>query len=271
MIVRLAVNAGYRFIFSKDSDLLEHNDGIKIDLIRSGGLTWLPIHFSPTPAASVTRDLIHCRFGHLHEDGLVKLDKLGVRGASGFSKLLGIQLCPSYAIVKSKVADINRKSTRESDPSSPFHTVALDIWGPMPTPDLTGHRWAQGAACYKTSTTLCSLIKSKTEAASCWKGFIIMIKALNFNIRRVRIDNDSVFLIAQFTQLCQDEQIIVERTVPYAQWQLERIERQWRTLAEGAKTLLVAADLPDKFWGHAFMVMVYIRNRTWSARANGIP
>ena len=33
MSVRLAVNAGYRFIFSKDSDLLEHNDGTKIDLI----------------------------------------------------------------------------------------------------------------------------------------------------------------------------------------------------------------------------------------------
>jgi hypothetical protein len=167
MSVRLAVNAGYRFIFSKDSDLLEHNDGTKIDLIRSGGLTWLPNHFSPKTAASVTRDLIHCRFGHLHEYGLIKLDKLGIRGASRFSKLHGIHLCPSCAIGKSKVADINRKSTRDSDPSSPFHTVALDIWGPMSTPDLTGHRWALGAACYKTSTTLCSLMKSKTEAASC--------------------------------------------------------------------------------------------------------
>ena len=40
---------------------------------------------------------------------------------------------------------------------------------------------------------------------------------------------------------------------------------------EGAKTLLVTAYLPDKFWGHAFLTMVYIRNRTWPARANGIP
>jgi len=35
--------------------------------------------------------------------------------------------------------------------------------------------------------------------------------------------------------------------------------------------MLVTADLPDKFWGHAFLTMVYIRNRTWSAGANGIP
>jgi len=64
-------------------------------------------------------------------------------------------------------------------------------------------------------------------------------------------------------QVCQDEQIVVERTVPYAHWQLARIERQWRPLSEGAKTLLVTADLPDKFYGLAFLTMVYIRKRTW--------
>ncbi len=129
------------------------------------------------------------------------------------------------------MADINRESTHPSDPDDPFDTVALDIWRPMSTFDLNGNRWALGAACYKTGTILCSLMKSKTEAASCWKGFIITIKSLNFRIKRVRIDNDSVFLNAQFTQLCQDEQIVVEMTVSYAHWQLARIERQWRTLS----------------------------------------
>jgi hypothetical protein len=72
-------------------------------------------------------------------------------------------------------------------------------------------------------------------------------------------------------QVCLDESIVVERTVPYSHWRLAWIERQWRTLSEGTKTLLVSGDLPEKFWGHAFMTMVYIRNRTWSAEANGIP
>jgi hypothetical protein len=73
MSVRMAINAGYKFIFSKNSDLLEHNDGTKIDLIRSGGLTWLTNHFTPTTAILVSRDLIQRRFGHLHEDGLHKV------------------------------------------------------------------------------------------------------------------------------------------------------------------------------------------------------
>ena len=84
MSVRLAVNAGYKFTFSKNFDTLEHNDGTKIDLIRSGGLSWLPNYFTPSAALSISQDLIHRRFGHLHEDGILKLDRLGVRGASGF-------------------------------------------------------------------------------------------------------------------------------------------------------------------------------------------
>jgi hypothetical protein len=66
--VRLAVHAGYKYIFSKDSDLLEHGNGTQIDLVRSGELTWLPNNFLPTAVISMTRDLIHRRFGHIHEE-----------------------------------------------------------------------------------------------------------------------------------------------------------------------------------------------------------
>ena len=53
---------------------------------------------------------------------------------------------------------------------------------------------------------------------------------MGHSIFRLRIDNDYVFLCFEFTALCELEGISVERTVPYAHWQLGRIERQWRTL-----------------------------------------
>jgi hypothetical protein len=77
-------------------------------------------------------------------------------------------------------------------------------------------------------------------------------------------------LSSVFTQLCQGNFITIERTFPYSRWQLARIEQQRRILSEGTKTLLVKADLPDNFWGHAFMTMVYIRNMTWAAGAKVI-
>ena len=44
------------------------------------------------------------------------------------------------AVGKSKVHDINRKSTRDRDPLSPFHTLAIGIWEPMSTPDIVGNK-----------------------------------------------------------------------------------------------------------------------------------
>jgi hypothetical protein len=41
-------------------------------------------------------------------------------------------------------------------------------------------------------------------------------------------------------------------------------------LVEGVKTLLLHADLPNILWGHAFLAMVYIRNRYWSSGSSGI-
>jgi hypothetical protein len=143
----------------------------------------------------------------------------------------------------------------------------------MSTPDISGNRWALGAACYKTSSTiLFSITKCMSKATNSWQGFIVTIKSLDFSIKRVQIDNDSVFLSAQFMQVCQDGQIVVERIVPYAYWQLARIKRQWKTLSEEAKTLLLTAKLLDTFWGHAFMKMGYSRNRIWLITgANVIP
>jgi hypothetical protein len=272
--VRKATQIGCHCSFSKDEDTLDLLTGPPVILIRSRGLVWLPTYQRATalPASpTITRDLIHRRCGHLHEAGLDKLDKLGIDGIWGYSKLPPFKFCTHCAIGKSKVANINRESTRDSDPPSPFHTIALDIWGPMSTEDLGGNRWFLGGVCFKTSTVIGNVMRRKSDASFTWKMMIASVKSLGHSISRVRIDNDSVFLSKEFSSVCLAEGIAVERTVPYAHWQLGRIERQWGTLADGAKTLLLMANLPSRFWGHAFLTMVYIRNRCWSSGANGIP
>ena len=98
--------------------------------------------------------------------------------------------------------------------------MALDIWGLMSSPDINGNKWVLGAACYKTATILCALMKSKSDAPAAWKGFIETIKSMDFVPRRIRIDNGSFFLGSVFTQLCDNNSITIERTVPYSHWQL---------------------------------------------------
>jgi hypothetical protein len=272
--VRRATQAGCHCTFPKDEDLLDLLTGPPVLLVRSGGLLWLPnfqeltaVPVSPT----ISRDLVHRRCGYLHEAGFEKLDALGIDGIWGYSSLPPFFFCTHSAIAKSKVSKVNRESTRDRDPPTPFHTIALDIWGPMSTEDIGGNRWFFGGVCFKASTIIGNVMKYKSDAPYTWKTMIASVKFLGYSINRVRIDNDTVFLSKNFRAVCVAACITVERTMPYAHWQLGRMERQWQTLGDGAKTLLLMADLPNRLWGHAFLAMVYIRNRCWSSVSDGIP
>jgi hypothetical protein len=91
MNVRRATKAGCQCNLSRDEDNLVLPSRSLVRLVRSRGLTWLPNFMnsaSALPTASiVSKDLIHRMCGHLHKDGLLKLEKLGVDGVWGFSLL----------------------------------------------------------------------------------------------------------------------------------------------------------------------------------------
>jgi len=127
-----------------------------------------------------------------------------------------MSFCPNCATAKSKVANINRRSTRDRDPPHPFHTFALDIWGPTSTPDLSRNRYVLGAVCYTTASIVAALLRFKSDTPSAWTVILDIIASLGYKPTRVRIDNDSVPLNASFAAICRSSYITVERIVPYA-------------------------------------------------------
>jgi len=46
--------------------------------------------------------------------------------------------------------------------------------------------------------------------------------------------------------------------------QLGRMERHWRTLSDATVAMLDDSMLGKKFWEHAFLIAVYVRNKVWS-------
>ena len=175
--VRKATQAGCHCNFSREEDNLVLPSRPPVRLVRSRGLTRLPNFEEPAcafpTASTMSRDLIHRRCGHLHEDGLRNLDRLGVDGVWGFSLLPLLSFCAECAIGKSKVFNINRSSTRDKDPPTPFHTVALDIWGPIwgpcPYENIGENMWFLGGVCYKTSTIFGKGMKHESDANDTWK------------------------------------------------------------------------------------------------------
>jgi len=217
----------------------------------------------------ISRDLIHRRYGHLHEDGLLKLDKLGVDGVWGFS-LLPPPPSPFVQNVQSGSQEC-LKLTNDPKGTRTFHFISYDIWGPMSTEDMERNIWYLEGIYYKTFVIFGNVMKHKSDSTSTWKSMISSVKSLGHMISRLRIDNGTALLSKEFTLVCETEGVAEERIVPYSLSQLGMIERQWGTLVDGAKTLLLVAKLLDRFLGHPFHAMVYIRNRYWLSGSNGVP
>ena len=108
---------------------------------------------------------------------------------------------------------------------------------------------------------MAELLRTKDEAPGAWKRMLLRIRTLGFTVNVVGIDNDSVFLGAEFRSVCDDFGVEVQqRTTPYRHHQLARIERHWRTISEAVTAPLF--ELAKGFWGYAFLSDVaYVRNR----------
>ena len=263
-------------------DILTHTDtNTSFPLTKLKGLYWVPATRPPIASisssiaalasTSISKDLLHHRLGHLHDDGISKLATMGLSGIPPVMSTTTISFCSHCHTCKSHVADINRMSTRQSDPSTPFTTVSVDIWGPIAVSAIGGYSWVLGTACHTTSYVMASLMRTKDESSRCFETFLTKIRSFGHTVLNVRVDNDSVLISRSFQDICLNWKINIERTAPYAHFQLARIERQWRTLREMAACMLSYSGLPVQYWGYAFLAAVHIRNRIWSQGSRTIP
>ena len=76
---------------------------------------------------------------------------------------------------------------------------------------------------------------------------------------------------ADFQAACRELDIVVQRSIPYKNHQLGRMEREWRTLSDTTTAMLDDSMLGNQFWGNAFLTAVYVRNRVWSQSSHCIP
>jgi hypothetical protein len=100
---------------------------------------------------------------------------------------------------------------------------------------------------------------------------LITIRSLGPTVRRLRVDNDTVFLGVAFRNLLDEFNIAVEITAPYAHWQHGRFEGQWGTLVPMAQSMIRQAALPKSYWALAMAAAMHVRNRVHSSGAGGVP
>ena len=89
--------------------------------------------------------------------------------------------------------------------------------------------------------------------------------------KRMRSDNGGEYIADEYEEVLIENQIRHETSAPYSPHQNGTAERNWRTLFDMARAMLIESGLPKKLWTYAVMTAAHIRNRVYNQRIKDTP
>lgn len=220
---------------------------------ESHGLYYL--QSSSTIASSSTTEspsLLHRRLGH------PSLKELRVM-VSNLSQLQSLD-CESCQLGKHVWSSF--PSSTQSHAHSPFHVVHSDVCGPSRVTSPVGHRYFVTFIDEFSRCTWIFLLKDRSELLSVFQNFFKEIQnQFGCSIRILRSDNAKEYFSTSFNSFMSENGVIHQSSYPHTPKQNGIVERKHRHIIETARTLLIHANVPLKFWGDAVLTAGYLINR----------
>lgn len=196
--------------------------------------------------------MIHRRLGH------PSFDKLKVL----VPQLLHLKSldCESCQLGKHVRASFPSSSNKRS--KSPFDIVHSDVWGPSRVMSTLGYRYYVTFIDDFSRCTWITLLKDRSQLFGAFQTFCSEIKnQFGKGIRILRSDNAKEYFSAPFNSFMASLGIIHQSSCPHTPQQNGVTERKHRHLVDTARTLLINAHAPFKFWGDAILTACYLINR----------
>ena len=219
--------------------------------------------------------LWHQRLGHLNQNDVSKLSK-SEHVVTGLKPILGNDQhmdCESCALGKMHRLPFPKQSNSRAEIA--HATIHTDLCGPMHVESAGGSRYVLTFTDDYSRYSFVYFLKQKSQVLSKFKEFVQYIenskhsvKVLNV-INNVRSDNGGEYVSKEFKSYCEGKGISRQFSAPYSPEQNGVSERLNRTLIEGARSILLHAGLPLKFWAEAVSTVVYLRNRSPSSSLGG--
>ena len=145
-----------------------------------------------------------------------------------------------------------------------------DLAGPIETADINRHRYAIIFTDDFSGAIFVYFLKTKKDTVSATKKFIADT-APHGRIKSLRSDNGSEFKSNDFQRLLCDNCIRHETSAPYSPHQNGIAEKNWRTLFEMARCMVIENNLRKSLWTNAVMRAAVIRNRCFNNRLKQTP
>lgn len=160
------------------------------------------------------------------------------------------------------------KQTRSQYPakaymeSKLFNLIHCDIWGPSRVLNVNGCRWFVIFIDDHTRVTWIYLMKHKSELASIFKRFVLLIQnQFNVTVKTFRSDNGSEFLDKEVKIFLGETGIHHQTSNVYTPQQNGVAERKHRHILEVARSIMFTMNVPKYLWGEAVLTATYLINR----------
>ncbi|WVZ10350.1 hypothetical protein V8G54_014880 [Vigna mungo] len=140
-----------------------------------------------------------------------------------------------------------------------FELLHADIWGPLQTVSIDGHKYFLTLVDDFSRFTWVHLLKSKAEVKSVLPNFINFIEnQFDVKLKRLRSDNGKEFFITDFFS---SKGIFHETSSIESPQQNGIVERKHQHILNVARALLFQSHLPFVFWSYAIKHVIHLINR----------
>jgi hypothetical protein len=161
--------------------------------------------------------------------------------------------------------------TSSARATRPLGLIHSDLSGPVEVQSLVGnYRYTLTLIDDHTRFAWVYFLRCKSDAAKRICQFIKFVERhLDFKVARLRTDRGGEYLSHKLQKFLQDMGISHELSIPHTPQQNGVAERYNRTLFERARSMLLAAGLPVRFWMHAIKYANWLTNRVPTAALSG--
>ena len=274
---------------SKDGELIT-SDGTMFPINCSGELYHLDLYDNPAPVntevgdnyciideansckppsiRSASLEEWHHILGHVNTSDILKLEK-----AVSDMKITGKKDFPCSTCVLSK-QPVFRSREPDERATAPLQFVHSDLAGPIEPVARDGMRYVINFVDDYTGACFVYFLRQKSDASTALEKFLCDIAPygkVGYIITKFRSDNGGEFISREFEQTLIKNRIRHEFSAPHSPHQNGTAERNWRTLFEMARSMIIESGLPQSLWTYAVMASAHVRNRMYCQRIKGTP
>uniref|UniRef100_A0A1A8B2B7 Retrovirus-related Pol poly from transposon TNT 1-94 n=1 Tax=Nothobranchius furzeri TaxID=105023 RepID=A0A1A8B2B7_NOTFU len=266
--VRAATENGATIVFKTGRNRLKHKDGTEFNIYEHNRLYYIETVTEYTDKCAKCLDIQtwHEILGHCNHDDLQKLENVvdGMKIKGKLGKEVKCEVCIQGKFVQYR----NRKPDRRAN--KPLELVHTDLAGPISPASKDGHKYALSFVDDYSSAIFVYFLRNKSDTVQATEKFLADTASYG-DVKCIRSDNGTEFMCRRYQDLLSKHKIRHETSAPYSPHQNGTVERNWRTLFDMGRCMLIESGLPKYLWTYAIQTAAVIRNRCFSRRTEQTP